>query len=77
MRACVIEPKTKSKKGTEASITLPELNDLLLQVPSFVPNFTAIEDTVCQQHGKIFLRQLRGYKLWALQSECLITKQLK
>ncbi|XP_015511176.1 uncharacterized protein LOC107217967 [Neodiprion lecontei] len=57
----------KPKKRMEASITLSELNDLLLTTPSFTPNFTAIENPVCQQHGKIFLRQLRGYKLWALQ----------
>ncbi|XP_046748456.1 uncharacterized protein LOC124412542 isoform X2 [Diprion similis] len=57
----------KPKKRMEASITLSELNDLLMTTPSFMPNFTAIENPVCQQHGKIFLRQLRGYKLWALQ----------
>ncbi|XP_012259544.2 uncharacterized protein LOC105688083 [Athalia rosae] len=59
--------KPKLEKRTGAVVTLSELNDLLLHVPSFTPNFTAIEDPVCQQHGKIFLRQLRGYKLWALQ----------
>ncbi|XP_066592005.1 uncharacterized protein [Prorops nasuta] len=58
-------PKVKKQKG--AALTLYELNDALLQVSSFVPNFTAVEDSICQQHGKIFLRQLRGYKLWALQ----------
>ena len=50
-------------------MTLTQLNEVLLNVPTFVPNFTAAEDPICQQHGKIFLRQLRGYKLWALQSE--------
>lgn len=50
-------------------MTLAELNDEILSIPSFVPNFSAVEDPVCQQHGKIFLRQLRAYKLWALQSE--------
>lgn len=72
MVICVLhipEPKSTPKKRAEASITLSELNDLLLLVPSFVPNFTAVQDPLCQQHGKIFLRQLRGYKLWALQSE--------
>lgn len=51
------------------SISLGDLNELILQVPNFVPNYTKAEDSICQQHGKIFLRQLRGHKLWALQSE--------
>ncbi|CAK9800907.1 Nose resistant to fluoxetine protein 6 [Anthophora plagiata] len=61
------EPKGKTKKHVEAPFTLAQLNDAILHVPTFVPNFTAVEDFECQQHGKIFLRQLRGYKLWALQ----------
>lgn len=47
------------------------MNDAILRVPTFVPNFTNVENPECQQHGKIFLRQLRGYKLWALQSESI------
>lgn len=61
------ETKSKTKKHRDATKSLAELNDEILRVPSFVPNFTAVEDTICQQHGTIFLRQLRGYKLWALQ----------
>ncbi|XP_017792734.1 PREDICTED: uncharacterized protein LOC108574590 [Habropoda laboriosa] len=61
------ESKGRTKKHVEASFTLAQLNDAILHVPTFVPNFTAVEDFECQQHGKIFLRQLRGYKLWALQ----------
>ncbi|KYQ48477.1 Nose resistant to fluoxetine protein 6 [Trachymyrmex zeteki] len=59
--------KPKTKEHTDASITLSEVNDAILRVPTFVPNFTNVENSECQQHGKIFLRQLRGYKLWALQ----------
>ncbi|XP_076231758.1 uncharacterized protein LOC143177601 [Calliopsis andreniformis] len=62
-----IDSKGKTKAHVEAAFTLAQLNDALLHVPTFVPNFTAVEDFECQQHGKIFLRQLRGYKLWALQ----------
>ncbi|KAK0159785.1 hypothetical protein PV327_010861 [Microctonus hyperodae] len=65
-----IEEKGKSiasKKHSEASISLSKLNDEILRLPNFVPNFTAVANPVCQQHGKIFLRQLRGHKLWALQ----------
>ncbi|KAG5330489.1 NRF6 protein, partial [Acromyrmex heyeri] len=61
------ETKPKTKVHTDASITLSEVNDAILRVPTFVPNFTNVENSECQQHGKIFLRQLRGYKLWALQ----------
>ncbi|XP_018398460.1 PREDICTED: uncharacterized protein LOC108776360 [Cyphomyrmex costatus] len=61
------ETKSKTKEHTDASITLSEVNDAILRVPTFVPNFTNVENSECQQHGKIFLRQLRGYKLWALQ----------
>ncbi|KAG5310100.1 NRF6 protein, partial [Acromyrmex insinuator] len=60
------ETKLKTKVHTDA-ITLSEVNDAILRVPTFVPNFTNVENSECQQHGKIFLRQLRGYKLWALQ----------
>ncbi|XP_072742660.1 uncharacterized protein [Anoplolepis gracilipes] len=61
------ETKPTTRKHTDASVTLSELNDAILRVPTFVPNFTNVENLECQQHGKIFLRQLRGYKLWALQ----------
>ncbi|KOX77155.1 Nose resistant to fluoxetine protein 6 [Melipona quadrifasciata] len=62
------EPKVETKTHVEGSFTLARLNDAILRVPTFVPNFTAVENLECQQHGKIFLRQLRGYKLWALQN---------
>ncbi|CAL7949192.1 unnamed protein product [Xylocopa violacea] len=61
------ESKVKTKTHVEAPFTLSDLNDAILRVPTFVPNFTAVENVECQQHGRIFLRQLRGYKLWALQ----------
>ncbi|XP_078037167.1 uncharacterized protein LOC144470165 isoform X2 [Augochlora pura] len=61
------DPIERTKVRGDAAFTLPELNDMLLRVPTFVPNFTAVENFECQQHGKIFLRQLRGRKLWALQ----------
>ncbi|XP_043502184.1 uncharacterized protein LOC122524151 isoform X2 [Polistes fuscatus] len=61
------ETKSKTKKLKDATESLADLNDKILSVPTFVPNFTAVENTNCQQHGKIFLRQLRGYKMWAFQ----------
>lgn len=47
--------KAKPKAHVEAPFTLAELNDALLHVPTFVPNFTAVKDFECQQHGKIDL----------------------
>ncbi|XP_014212588.1 uncharacterized protein LOC106642345 [Copidosoma floridanum] len=58
---------TPKRGDSEAPLNLVELNNVLLSMPTFVPNFTAIEDPHCRGHGKIFLRQLRAYKLWALQ----------
>lgn len=55
---------------------MARLNDAILRVPTFVPNFTAVENFECQQHGKIFLRQLRGYKLWALQSKSILSSNI-
>lgn len=63
----------ETKTHVEGSFTLARLNDAILRVPTFVPNFTAVENFECQQHGKIFLRQLRGYKLWALQSKSILS----
>ncbi|XP_011298799.1 uncharacterized protein [Fopius arisanus] len=66
-------PETSKKKPEQSktlhrgSISLVDLNKMILNLPNFMPNFTAVDDPVCQQHGKIFLRQLRGRKLWALQ----------
>lgn len=42
---------------------------LLLNIPSFVPNYTKISNPNCKRLGEIFLRQVRGQKLWAIQSK--------
>jgi hypothetical protein len=61
--------KSKPMKTSKDILSLDELNDIILNVPNFMPNFTSMENSECQKHGKIFLRQLRGYKTWALQSK--------
>lgn len=71
------EMKVKTKTHVDAAFALARLNDAILRVPTFVPNFTAIENLECQQHIKIFLRQLRGHKLWALQSKWTLSFILK
>ncbi|KAJ8668278.1 hypothetical protein QAD02_009941 [Eretmocerus hayati] len=57
----------KRKENSKTLMNLADFNDMILSMPTFVPNFTAVQDPMCQKHGKIFLRQLRGFKLWALQ----------
>lgn len=42
---------------------------LLLEIPSFTPNYSKIQNIDCRRHGQIFQRQLRGQKNWALQSK--------
>lgn len=52
-------------------LTFQSFENLLLSVPSFVPNYTKINDIDCKRMGQIFQRQVRGQKLWALQSNNL------
>lgn len=42
---------------------------LLLEIPSFTPNYSKIHNIDCRRQGQIFQRQLRGQKNWALQSK--------
>jgi hypothetical protein len=48
-------------------ITYEEFQKLLLQLPSFVPNYTNIFNIDCKRQGQIFERQLRAHKTWTLQ----------
>lgn len=54
---------------TRSPLTTETFEELLLKIPSFVPNYTKIENINCKRMGQIFLRQVRGQKLWAVQSE--------
>lgn len=49
-------------------LTTQSFENLLLTIPSFIPNYTKISDIDCKRMGQIFQRQVRGQKLWALQS---------
>lgn len=44
---------------------------LLLEIPSFTPNYSKIHNIDCRRQGQIFQRQLRGQKNWALQSKLI------
>lgn len=50
-------------------LSVHHFENLLLTVPSFVPNYTNVENIECRRMGQIFQRQVRGEKLWALQSK--------
>lgn len=46
-----------------------EFDDFYAFLPTFAPNFTRVKNPECRRHGQILLRQLRGTKLWALNSK--------
>jgi Nose resistant-to-fluoxetine protein, N-terminal domain len=48
-------------------ISYEQFQKLLLQLPSFVPNYTNIFNIDCKRQGQIFERQLRAHKTWTLQ----------
>lgn len=54
--------------GKREPLTTQSFENLLLSIPSFIPNYTKIDDIDCKRMGQIFHRQVRGQKLWALQS---------
>lgn len=54
---------------SRSPLTTETFEELLLKIPSFVPNYTKIENANCRRLGQIFLRQIRGQKLWAVQSK--------
>lgn len=46
-----------------------EFEDFYAFFPTFAPNFSRIHNPECRRHGQILLRQLRGTKIWALNSK--------
>lgn len=49
-----------------------EFEDFYAFFPTFAPNFSRVHNPECRRHGQILLRQLRGTKLWALNSEYIV-----
>ncbi|XP_058125907.1 uncharacterized protein LOC131285559 [Anopheles ziemanni] len=49
------------------AISPEDFEQLLLRVPSFVPDYSLVPNEECRRQGHIFERQLRGKRLWALQ----------
>lgn len=62
-----IEKATRKKKPSNPPLPLHEFESLLINIPSFVPNYTKISNFECRYQGQIFERQLRGHKPWTLQ----------
>lgn len=62
-----IEKTTRKKKPVNPPLPLHEFESLLINIPSFVPNYTKISNFECRYQGQIFERQLRGHKPWTLQ----------
>ncbi|XP_058063239.1 nose resistant to fluoxetine protein 6-like [Anopheles bellator] len=61
-------PQARSKVVKERIAISPEdFQQLLLRVPSFVPDYSLVGNRECQRQGQIFERQLRGKRLWALK----------
>lgn len=59
----------KKAKTRTGPMSTDDFEEILAYIPSFVPNYTSIENIDCRRQGQIFHRQLRGQKLWAFQSE--------
>ena len=62
-----LDMKKETKKT--GPLSTDDFEEILAYIPSFVPNYTSIENIDCRRQGQIFHRQLRGQKLWAFQSE--------
>ncbi|KFB49396.1 AGAP000520-PA-like protein [Anopheles sinensis] len=61
-------PQGPSKVVKQRIAISPEdFEQLLLRVPSFVPDYSLVPNEECRRQGHIFERQLRGKRLWALQ----------
>lgn len=60
---------TGHHKPADTPITQEQFDYLLNRLPSFAINPNVIEEVECKKHLQIFARQLRGQKLWTLQSK--------
>ena len=61
------KPKKDKKSREEAHLAQKEFAKLLLNLPSFVPDYSKVKNPECQKQGEVFQRQLRGQRIWALQ----------
>lgn len=63
-----VKKQNKPKKSKqELHLARNEFEKLLLNLPSFVPDYSKVKNPECHKQGEVFQRQLRGQKLWALQ----------
>lgn len=59
--------KKSEKPKEKISISPDDFDSLLRNLPSFIPDYTKVDNAECRAQGLIFKRQLRGQKIWALQ----------
>lgn len=62
-----LKPKKEKRTKEEAHLAQREFEKLLLNLPSFVPDYSKVRNPECQKQGEVFQRQLRGQRIWALQ----------
>lgn len=67
VKAKTPEPPHKKKTKEEAYLARKEFEKLILNLPSFVPNYAKVKNPECQKQGEVFQRQLRGQRIWALE----------
>lgn len=65
------EDNIAPSSDTNGNLEQEQFNILYRSLPSFAPNYNIVKNEKCRREGQIFLRQLKGHKLWALQSKRL------
>lgn len=60
-------PKREKKTKEQAHLAKREFEKLILNLPSFVPDYSKVKNPECQKQGEVFQRQLRGQRIWALE----------
>lgn len=60
-------PKREKKTKEQAHLAKKEFEKLILNLPSFVPDYSKVKNPECQKQGEVFQRQLRGQRIWALE----------
>lgn len=60
---------SKVDEGSEEPMSQESFDNLLHNLPNFIVKPHEVQDPECREQLQIFQRQLRGHKLWTLQSK--------
>lgn len=60
---------SKADEGSEEPMSQESFDNLLHNLPNFIVKPHEVQDPECREQLQIFQRQLRGHKLWTLQSK--------